>query len=201
MALIRMAAPGDAGAMLAVYAPYILETAITFEYQVPAEEEFRGRVEEILRRHPWLLAEEEGKVLGYAYAAPYRSRAAYQWDAEGSVYLAREARGRGLGTALYRCLMELLEAQGMRNFYGCITHPNPASEALHRALGFREAGVLPRSGYKLGRWWDVLWMERPLGSGDEEPRPPVPLGLLPEEKVAEALARANAALAEGKGGV
>lgn len=171
MTAIRFATPRDAEAMLEIYAPYVKGTAVTFEYEVPSIEGFRGRVESILQTYPWLAAEEDGLLLGYAYAGPYRSRAAFQWDAEGSIYLRPQAQGTGLAAPLYRCLMELLELQGVRNLYGCITHPNPASEAFHRKMGFTDLAVFPKAGYKLGQWWDVLWNFRPLG---EKHSPPCP---------------------------
>lgn len=185
MTTIRLATPRDAGGMLEIYAPYIIGTTVTFEYQVPSLPEFRGRVEDTLPRYPWLVAEEEsGLLLGYAYASRYHSRAAYQWDAEGSIYLRPQAHGTGLAAPLYRCLMELLEAQNIRNFYGCITHPNPASEAFHRKLGFTDLAIFPRSGYKLGQWLDVLWNYLPLGEKSDPPAPFRPFAELEPELVA-----------------
>ena len=176
MTTIRLAVPEDAERLLEIYAPYVRETAVTFEYEVPTPEEFSRRVNSTLARYPWLVLEREGKTLGYAYASRYQSRAAYQWGAQGSVYLERGAQGKGLGSALYRCLMELLREQGVRTFYGCVTHPNPASEAFHRKLGFTQAGYFSKAGYKLGKWWDILWLELPLGdrTASPEPFPPFP---------------------------
>lgn len=193
MLSIRLATPDDAPAMLAVYAPYVENTAVTFEYEVPTPEEFRRRVETVLTRFPWLLVQDEaGAVYGYAYASPYHPRAAYRWDAEGSIYLRPEVQGIGLAAPLYRCLIALLERQSIRSFYGCITHPNPASEAFHRRLGFVDLAVYPRSGYKLGRWWDVLWNYLPLGPGDDTPPDPFrPFPELPPGEIAPILSRAN----------
>lgn len=183
MAKIRLAQPQDAGALLAIYAPYVRETAITFEYDPPPPEEFCRRIQATLARYPWLVLEQEGALLGYAYASPYQSRAAYQWGAEGSIYLEQGVRGMGLGTSLYRCLMELLKLQGVRTFYGCVTHPNPASEAFHRKLGFTQAGLFPKAGYKLGQWWDILWLELPLGDRTAPPAPFRPFPSLEGERV------------------
>jgi len=196
MTTIRLATPRDAGEMLEIYAPYVVNTTVTFEYEVPSLEEFRGRVESTLPRYPWLAAEGDGQLLGYAYASRYHSRAAYQWDAEGSIYLRPQAQGSGLAEPLYRCLMELLEAQGVRNFYGCITHPNPASEAFHRKLGFIDLAVYPRSGYKLGQWLDVLWNYLPLGEKEDPPAPFRPFGELEPETVAAILRRADRRLSQ-----
>lgn len=192
MITIRLATPEDAAAMLAVYAPYVRETVITFEYEVPTLPEFRRRVEETLPRFPWLLAQDDaGSVLGYAYASPYHSRAAYQWGAEGSIYLCPEAQGTGLAAPLYRCLLKLVALQGIRSFYGCITHPNPASEAFHRKLGFRELAIFPQAGYKQGRWLDVLWCCLPLGAKEDAPAPLCPFASLAPGQVAGILAEAN----------
>lgn len=191
MTSIRLATPRDAEKMLEIYAPYVRETAVTFEYEVPSVEEFRRRVESTLPRYPWLAAEEDGLLLGYAYAGQYRSRAAFQWDAEGSIYLRPEAQGTGLAAPLYRCLIRLVKAQGVRNFYGCITHPNPASEGFHRKLGFSDLAVFPRAGYKLGQWRDVLWNHLSLGETEEPPEPFRPFGEMEPEVVAAILWEAN----------
>ena len=186
---IRLAVPDDAGGMLDIYAPFVRDTVVTFEYEVPSLEQFRERIETTLPRYPWLALEQEGQVTGYAYAGRYQSRAAYQWDAESSIYLAPAARGKGLAAPLYRCLMALLEAQGVRNLYGCIAHPNPASERFHRKLGFRDLAVYPQAGYKQGEWRDILWNWLPLGEKEEIPPPLQPFGKLEPEQVAAILER------------
>lgn len=190
MTYIRLAAPEDAAAMLDIYAPYVENTVVTFEYEPPSPAEFRRRVEDTLPRYPWLAAERDGEILGYAYASRYQSRAAYQWDAEGSIYLRPSAHGTGVAAPLYRCLIRLTETQGVRNFYGCITHPNPASEKFHRKLGFTDLAVFPRSGYKQGRWLDVLWNVLPLGEKDH-PAPLRPFRELEPEAVEKILEEAN----------
>ena len=192
--VIRTATTEDAEALLNIYAWYVQRTAITFEYAVPALEEFRQRIARTLSVYPYLCAERSGKLLGYAYASQYQSRAAYQWGAEGSIYLEQGVRGSGLGTPLYRCLMELLRCQGVRTFYGCITHPNPASEAFHQKLGFTQAGLFPKAGYKLGQWWDILWMELPLGERSAPPEPFRPFPSLERETVKKVLEQAKKAL-------
>lgn len=183
---LRFATPGDAQALLDIYARYI-DTPITFEYELPSREEFARRISSTLERYPYLVAEEEGKALGYAYAHPERERAAYQWNTELSVYLAPEAVGRGIGTALYTALMELLRLQGAKTAYGVVTAPNPASEGLHRSLGFRLLGVHRNTGFKNGVWYDVLWFEKSLADYEADPKPVVPVGRLSEQEICRIL--------------
>lgn len=167
--LLRQATLEDAPAILAIYAQW-MDTPITFEYTLPSLEEFRDRIRETRATYPYLVAEEEGHILGYAYAHQLRERIAYRWAAELSIYLDRSARGRGVGSALYGRLCELLADQGVHMAYGCVTAPNPASEALHRSQGFRLCGTFHESGYKAGTWWDVLWFEKKLGTEGQPPK-------------------------------
>jgi phosphinothricin acetyltransferase len=183
---IRLATPADAGGILAVYARYY-DTPITFEYPpLPTVEEFARRVEEISQSYPYLVAEEEGSIAGYAYAHALHEREAYQWAAECSIYLTPEAAGQGLGRRLYTLLLELLKAQGVRTAYGCVTAPNPASEGLHAALGFTLCGRFRRCGYKNGQWHDVLWLEKQMGAFDR-PTPLLPFAGLEKTTVAKIL--------------
>ena len=179
---LRFASPEDAPALLDIYSAYI-QTDITFEYVLPGREEFARRVSAVSEMYPYLVAEEAGQVLGYAYAHRIAQRAAYAWGAELSVYLRPDAAGRGLGKRLYRALMDLLRMQGVRTVYGLVASPNPASEGLHRSLGFTLAGVQHNAGYKNGRWIDLLWFERPIAPYDPEPTSPVPVDQLPQEAV------------------
>ena len=156
---IRPATAADAPALLAIYRPYVEHTAVTFEYEVPSVEEFARRIETISSFYPYLVWEEDGAILGYAYATRLKERAAYQWNVELSVYLPQNVCRTGIGTALYSALIELLLLQGVQNFYGCVTMPNAASDALHRKLGFSLANVWHHCGYKLGQWHDVAWYE------------------------------------------
>lgn len=156
----RLAKEQDAAALLSVYAPYVENTAVTFEYEVPSVEEFARRIREILSFYPWLVCETEGEILGYAYANRHKERAAYQWDCELSVYIKEAAVGKGLGTVLYRALIRILEHQNVYNLYACVTMPNEKSERLHAALGFSPAGIWHHSGYKHGAWHDVAWYEK-----------------------------------------
>ncbi len=168
--MLRFAVPADAEALRAIYAQYI-DTSVTFEYDLPTAEAFRRRVEDIAAEYPYLVWEEDGAILGYAYAHRYRERAAYQWGAELSVYLDRDARGRGLGARLYGALIELLRLQGVRAVYGVVTQPNERSDRLHTAMGFTVAGVVHNAGYKNGRWHDVTTYEKLIGDFDGTPEP------------------------------
>ena len=172
---IRFADPGDAAACLAVYAQYI-DTSITFETVLPSEAEFSGRIRSYGAVYPWLIAEEDGRVLAYAYAHRAQERAAYDWNAELSVYVSRDAAGRGLGTKLYTVLLALLQKQGVRTAYGVVTMPNDRSRALHEKMGFRLLGTYHKSGYKNGAWRDVVWFEKHIGSFDGVPAPLIPIG-------------------------
>jgi phosphinothricin acetyltransferase len=174
---IRMATPADAEAVLAIYAPVVRTSAITFEYDVPSAEEIAARVRTITSRFPWLVLERDGAVAGYAYATTWRTRAAYQWAAETTVYVREGCHRRGVGRALYRSLLACLRLQGFRLAIGGITLPNAASVALHEAMGFRAAGVHRACGWKLGAWHDVGFWEVVLAPDDGgEPRPPLAPG-------------------------
>lgn len=169
---IRFIQPEDAEAVLAIYAPYILDTAITFETIVPSLKEFTERIEQYTRKYPWLVAEEEGKIIGYAYAGKHRDREAYQWCVESSVYINKDFHGRGIAKALYERLFELLKASGFINVYAGITQPNEPSNRLHERMGFTPVGIYKRIGYKLGQWHDVLWMSLSLEEHRLSPEEP-----------------------------
>lgn len=179
--MIRSASAEDAQAVLSVYAQYI-DTPITFEYTLPSVTEFRRRVTETLEEYPYIVWEEGGRVLGYAYAHRYRERAAYQWGVELSVYVEESAHGKGIGRALYEELFRLLKMQGVRTVYGCVTLPNEKSAGLHKALGFTAAGVFHNAGFKNGSWHDVIWYEKSITSYDDEPEPLRPLSEAAERK-------------------
>jgi phosphinothricin acetyltransferase len=171
-AVIRPARLDDADGILDVYRPYIQKTAVTFEYEVPAPEAFRARMEDLMAALPYLVYEEEGEVRGYAYAAKFRARAAYQWDVEPSIYLRESIHSRGTGTALFAALLALLETLGYYNAYACITAPNPKSVSLCAKFGFTTAGVMHKSGFKFGEWHDIIWMEKRLAPLPPDPGPP-----------------------------
>lgn len=163
---IRDAAASDVPAMLAIYAPFVERTAVSFEYETPTEAEFLRRLRAHQEAFPWLVCEERGRVVGYAYAGRAFERAAYGWNAEISCYLAPEARGRGIGRALYARIEARLTALGYYKLFAVVTSANEASVAFHHALGFRDAARFRSVGYKLGEWYDVLWLEKEL-----RPRP------------------------------
>lgn len=185
---VRFATEADAESLLAIYAPYI-DTAVTFEYTCPTAEEFAGRIRDISAMYPYLVLEEDGHPVGYAYAHRARERTAYDWIVELSVYLDRAYTGRGLGKKLYGLLLDLLRLQGLKTAMGCVAAPNPASEALHAALGFQLVGTSQNAGYKAGKWHDVLWYEKALAPYDVPPAPVIPIGELGPDAVAELLAR------------
>jgi phosphinothricin acetyltransferase len=179
--VIRHADPErDAGACATIYAPYVAGAATSFEEAPPDADDFAERIDSVSKRHPWLVAERGGAVVGFAYAAPHRARPAYRWSAETSVYVADGHHGDGVGRDLYGALIGLLRDQRMHVLLAGITLPNPASVGLHETLGFSRVGVYERVGYKAGAWRDVSWWQLVLNADDgrppAEPLPPQPLG-------------------------
>jgi L-amino acid N-acyltransferase YncA len=159
---IRAATLADASAMLAIYAPVVELTAISFELAPPSLAEFEQRIEKYAADWGWLVCELDGQLAGYAYGSPHRERAAYRWSTETSAYVAPAARRRGVGASLYRSLLPALAAKGYCNAYAGIALPNPASVALHESVGFRPIGVFPAVGRKFDRWHDVGWFHYAL---------------------------------------
>lgn len=159
---VRLAQPEDARDLLRIYAPYVTDTCVSFEYDAPTEEEFSKRIETIGAAFPWLVCEADGKAAGYVYASRFAQRAAYRWGAEMSVYFSPDYHRRGLGAALYECEQALLAAQGYRKLYARITMPNPQSVALHEHMGFCRTAVYKDAGYKFGQWRDVSILEKQL---------------------------------------
>lgn len=163
MYMIRIAQEADVDAMLAIYGPYVLSTTCSFEYEVPSRETFLHRFRTYTRQFPWLVWEEKGEILGYAYgSAPFGERAAYAWCAESSVYLRPEARGRGIGRQLYTALEHLLSRQGYQVLYALVTSENLPSQHFHTAMGFSHRAEFPRCGFKFGRWLGIQWYEKQL---------------------------------------
>lgn len=158
--MIRIATADDAAACHAIYLPHVLEGIATFETVAPGVDVMRERLLTRLASYPWLVWEERGEVLAYAYASRFRERAAYDWISETSIYVHPDAHRRGIGRRLYTCLLDAMRLQGMHQAVGVITLPGPASVAAHEAMGFTPAGVWRDAGYKLGRWWDVgVWQK------------------------------------------
>ena len=167
MVMLRSADTADAARLLEIYEYYVVNTAITFEYDVPSQEAFGARIRNTLKRYPYLILEEDGEVKGYAYAGVFKDRAAYDHSCELSIYLDRNAKGQGYGRKLYEALEEKLKVQGIRNLYACIGDPigedpylTKDSEKFHRHLGFVKVGEFHKCGYKFGRWYNMIWMEK-----------------------------------------
>jgi L-amino acid N-acyltransferase YncA len=171
-AKIRDASEADAGACAAIYAPYVTDTAVSFETHPPSPADMAERIATASRTHAWLVLEDEGRVVGYAYGAPLHSRGAYRWACEVSVYLELGRRRTGGGRALYEVLLPRLIDRGFRVAVAGMTLPNDASVGLHRTMGFEEVGTYRRIGFKHGAWHDVAWTQRILAGGEDPPREP-----------------------------
>lgn len=174
---IRAADIGDAEEILKIYAYYVEETAISFEYDVPSLDEFRGRMERTLERYPYFAAVRENHIVGYAYAGPFVGRAAYAWSAEATIYIEKSEKGQGIGRKLYEALEDALLKMGITNLYACIGYPETEDEYLtagsaqfHEHMGFVKCGEFHKCGYKFGRWYDMIWMEKIIGRHDEDER-------------------------------
>ena len=167
---IRTAQLSDAPEILKIYAPYIENTAITFEYEVPSTREFEGRIASTLEKYPYIVAIKEGKIVGYAYAGAFKSRAAYDWGVEMTVYVDRNLKRMGIGRILYEKIEAILGAQGILNVNACIGYPEKEDEHLtwdsvkfHDKLGYKKIGHFHECGYKFNRWYDMVWMEKLIG--------------------------------------
>ncbi len=176
--VIREAVLSDAEELLAIYAPYVKETVITFEYEAPTLSEFRKRMTDILGKYPYLAAEQNGEIVGYAYAAPFKERAAYGWSVESTIYVRRDCKRAGIGRALYEALEEALACQNILNVNACIGYPEQEDAYLtldsvrfHQRMGYRMVGKFHKCGYKFGRWYHMVWMEKHLGEHGEQPLP------------------------------
>lgn len=177
---IRIASPADARELLKIYAPYVENTAITFEYDVPTPEEFENRINNTLKNYPYLVAEQNGESVGYAYTHPFVGRAAYGWSAEVSIYLKENKRKMGIGKKLYEALESISKAQNILNLNACIGYTETEDEHLtnnsmefHTHMGYALVGRFHNSGYKFGRWYDMIWMEKLIGEHDSKPQPVV----------------------------
>ena len=171
---LRFASGDDAAAIAAIYAPYVEQSAISFETVAPDAQAMRARIEAGGTLYPWLVAEEADELLGYAYASAFRPRPAYRFAVETSVYLDPGAQGRGIGRRLYATLIRMLEAQRFVQAIGAITLPNDPSVRLHEEMGFTRAGMYAQVGYKMGEWRDVGLWQRALAPGTNPPREPIP---------------------------
>lgn len=168
---IRPATVADAQDLLNIYAPYILETAITYEYDVPSLEEFQGRIARTLEKYPYLVAVDAcGRIVGYAYASPFITRSACDWSVETSIYVDRNCRGRHIGALLYEELERILKAQHVINACAYICASYEESIAFHKKHGYEIVATFHKSGFKLGRWHDLVCMEKALGEHEMPPK-------------------------------
>jgi L-amino acid N-acyltransferase YncA len=190
--LIRVAAVDDAQRIAEIYAPAVVERVTSFELVAPSAEEMGSRLTRVLSNYPWLVCELDGRVIGYAYASTHNERAAYRWSVDVAVYVGGEVHRRGVGTALYASLFEVLTLQNIRNGYAGITLPNAASEGMHSRAGFKLVGTYHHVGYKFGAWHDVAWLERAILPAVANPPEPLPF---PEIRSTPGV---SAALAKGQ---
>lgn len=190
--IIRSARKSDAKELLEIYAPYVRTTAITYEYEVPSVEEFEGRIAHIQEKYPYLVAEKDGEILGYAYAGAFHVRAAYDWAVETSIYLRKDQRGNGLGRKMYDALEKALKAQNILNVYACIAFPEVEDEYLtmnsvnfHKHLGYKETAVFKECAIKFHRWYHMMWMEKRIGEHTLHPEPVIPYWKLEKNTMGE----------------
>ena len=175
---IRFAREDDASQLLNIYQQYI-DTSITFEYELPSLEAFKSRIREYSSVYPYFIClNDNNQCIGYIYAHKAQERAAYQWNAELSIYLDKNYNGKGIGKLLYEMMFEILEMQGVKTLYGLVTTPNPKSTSLHEKTGFQLSGTYHNTGYKAGKWCDVLLYEKPIGTFESKPTPITPIGML-----------------------
>ena len=174
---IRIATEQDAEELLEIYAPYVENTAITFEYTVPTVQEFTQRIRHVLEKYPYLVAEREGKIAGYAYAGTFKERAAYDWSVETTVYVREDQKKTGVGRELYEMLEKLLALQNIQNLNACIAYLEVEDQYLthnsvqfHEHLGYRLVGEFYKCGYKSGRWYNMVWMEKHIGGHEDRPQ-------------------------------
>lgn len=184
---LRLATAADAAALLKIYAPFVESedrtlSDVSFEYEVPSEAEFASRIADISANYPYIVCEHEGELIGYVYAHPYIQRAAYQWGAEVTIYLAPEGQGIGLGRVLYGVLEKLLRLQGVLVTYACVTKSNEHSVKMHEAFGYKIIGTFDNTGFKHGHWLDMVWLEKRLA---ELPAQPAPIKSIKEIAQAE----------------
>ncbi|MBQ3489506.1 MAG: N-acetyltransferase [Clostridia bacterium] len=182
---IRMAKPEDAAALLDIYAPYVLNTGVTYEYEVPEEEIFRKRIETVLQKYPYLVATQAGKIIGYAYAKELGERAAFSHSVETVIYLGREQRGKGIGKLLYGELERILKLQQITNLYAAVSYRENEDETIthasprfHLAMGYRKAAHFSKCGYKFGRWYDLVWYEKHISAHSENQSEFLPIGCI-----------------------
>jgi phosphinothricin acetyltransferase len=170
MIKLRIARSDDADGVLSIYTPYVKETNVTFDYDVEEAKVFCQKIDEMTDEFPWIIAEHNGKIVGYSYAKRHRDRAAYDWCAESSIYVHEDYQGKGLAKLLYEALLEILETQNTINVYAGIAQPNEGSTMFHIKMGFTPVGVYKKVGFKNNQWHDVLWVHKTLVKHPENPK-------------------------------
>lgn len=185
---ISIATTEDAEQLLQIYRPYVEQTAITFEYEVPTVGEFKKRIEQTLEKYPYLVAEKDGILVGYAYVSPFKSRPAYDWSVETSVYVGMEYKRCGIGRILYEALEHILQLQGILNVNACIAYPKEEDEYLtmdsvrfHEKMGYQMVGCFHDCGYKFNRWYDMVWMEKMIGEHRSDQKSVIPFPKIENE--------------------
>lgn len=191
MNTIRLATPSDAASILEIYAPYILNTSVTFETEVPSEDVFKERIKAYMKTWPWLVCEIDEVFAGYAYASRYRERESYQWSVESSVYVNDAFHGKGVAGALYKVLFEILKYQGFRNVYAVINLPNEKSVHFHEKFGFKWFANYENVGYKLGKWKTVGWWQLSINEYSDKPASPLNLNNIDSSLLEEMINEAN----------
>lgn len=159
---VRSVALEDAKHLVEIYRPYVEETAITFDYAVPSIYEFEEKITKIIQNYPFFIAEKDDKILGYAYAGEFYPKDAYKWTAEITIYLDKDARGKGIGETLYANLEKELLDRGIYNLTSCIAYPDEGSISFHEKRGYRKVAHFEKVGYKFERWWDVVWYQKDI---------------------------------------
>ena len=189
---IRIATPEDAAEILKIYAPYVEDTAISFEYEVPSVDEFRDRIERTLERYPYIVAEQDDRIIGYAYVSTFHERKAYDWAVETSIYVDKNCKRNGCGMQLYQALEKILKKQHISNLYACIAYTKQEDEHLtndsmhfHEHLGYELVGTFKQCGYKFNKWYDMIWMEKMIGEHPEMPEAFIPFSVLNYAEISE----------------
>ena len=179
--IVRMARPEDAQAMADIFRPYVLETAVAFEYNPPGAEHFRTLMEDRMRKYPFLVTEEDGQVTGYLYVSPFKARPAYDWAIETSIYIRQDCKGRGYGRLLHDRMEELLKRQNILSMYACIAYTEVEDQYLenhskrfHAHMGYELTATFPKCGYKFDKWYDIIWMHKEIAPHVDRPAPVIP---------------------------
>lgn len=175
---LRIATIEDAKELVSIYKYYVDNTAITFEYEVPSIEEFGIRIKNTLEKYPYIIAEEEGIIYGYAYASEFKGRKAYEWAVETTIYVKHDSDNKGIGTDLYNELERYLKLQNIINLNACISYPNEKSETFHEKFGYKKAAHFTKCGFKFGKWHDMIWMEKFIGKHISKPEDVIPFSKL-----------------------